>query len=103
MHAGSLTYSLTYSLQQVHACSVCTRARLQHTYYSSHIYCTLLKTAAFITYLSVEICVATIRNFQPLDAEKLLVNVGMAPRKWRDSYVIKYCDHFFYIMFIFFI
>jgi len=30
-------------------------------------------------YLSVEICVATIRNLQPLDAEKHFINMGMAP------------------------
>jgi len=32
-------------------------------------------------YLSVKICVATIQNLQPLDGEKLFVNMGVPPRK----------------------
>jgi len=77
MHVCSLTCSL--------ACNECTRARLQHTYYILQQLCLLYFVEnCSLYYLSVEICVVTIRNLQPLDAEKLLVNVGVGPRKWRD-------------------
>jgi len=64
-------------VQQVHACKVAANI-FQQLYLLHYVEnCSLY-------YLSVEICVATIRNLQPLDAEKLFVNMSVAPRKWCD-------------------